>query len=326
MAFGEKGREKNRKGFKKKSEKKASKLIVADIVVIGLCFACTVLSGVGLLVNGKDYTNADKEYERLGELVELNEVNAEGNVEVSDLTFKINWEQLRAINSEIVAWIIVPGTPINYPVVQTNDNTKYLHMSFEGANNICGTVFMNTYNHSDFSDYNTVIYGHNMKNGSMFAAINKYKNKDYYDEHQVVWILTPYWERKYQIISVHPAEDGSETYTVEFAEGMYEQHVASEVSQSIYDTGTGFNKEMPMVTLSTCRGRGLLDRMVLVCQPVYETKINPFIVNETSGVSVNSAGATLESLTPTFPVSDEETATDNDNTGGEEETETPVDN
>ncbi|MCR5338216.1 MAG: class B sortase, partial [Lachnospiraceae bacterium] len=131
-----------------------------------------------------------------------------------------------------------------------------------------------------------VIYGHNMKNGSMFAVINKYKKEDFYKEHKDVWIMTPYWERKYQIISVHPAQDGSETYAVAFEEGQYEQHIASEVSQSLYDTGTGYNKEMPMVTLSTCTGRGLLDRMVLICQPVYETKLNPFIKN-VSSVSEN---------------------------------------
>ena len=89
-------------------------------------------------------------------------------------------------------------------------------------------------------------------------------------------LFTQYWERKYQIISAHKATDGSETYAVEFGD-RYAEHVAKEASMSIYDTGNGYNVDLPMVTLSTCTGHGLLDRMVLVCQPVYETKLDPFI-------------------------------------------------
>ncbi len=279
-----------------KKKKNHITLAAADVLILGICFASFLLSGVGLIVSGKDYSKATKEYERLGELVELREVTSEGDVDVSDLVYQIDWKSLRAINPEIIAWIMIPDTPINYPVVQSNDNAKYLHKSFEGADNICGTIFMNTYNHADFSDLNTILYGHNMKNGSMFAAINKYKDESYYKAHQDVWIMTPFWERKYQIISVHPAKDGSQTYAVEFAKGLYEQHIASEVASSLYDTGNGFLKDLPMVTLSTCKGHGLLDRMVLICQPVYETKINPFILNEKDAVSSNSAGAILSSF------------------------------
>lgn len=264
---------------------------VVEIVVIVLCMVTTIGGGIGIFVGTRDYSKATAEYDRLGMLVELRDVNTVGDMDVSDQVYKIDWEKLRLINSEIVAWIMIPGTPVNYPVVQTDDNAKYLHLSFEGADNICGTIFMNTYNHSDFSDWNTILYGHNMKNGSMFATLNRYKNEDFYKEHQEIWILTPFWERKYKIISAHPAQDGSQTYAVEFPEGEYEQHVASEVTQSLYDTGNGYNVQMPMVTLSTCTGRGRLDRFVLICQPIYETKLNPFIRNAEPGESEGAIGS-----------------------------------
>ena len=63
--------------------------------------------------------------------------------------FDIDWTSLRSINS-IVGWIVIPGTPVNYPIVQTVDNAEYLHKSFEGTKNACGTIFLDTYNRSDF--------------------------------------------------------------------------------------------------------------------------------------------------------------------------------
>lgn len=258
-----------------------------DYIVVSICLLGMILGGVGLWFGNLDYKRATEEYESLGKYVQLTvsdtserSSTSEVNLETTDQLFNIDWNALRKINPDIVGWIVIPDTAINYPIVQTMDNSTYLHQSFEGNKNACGTIFMNTYNHADYTDWNTVIYGHNMKNGSMFATLNKYKDEDFYKEHDEVWVLTPYWERKYQIISAHEAQDGSETYAIEFGDGQYEAHVASEVTQSNYDTGNGYDVEMPMITLSTCTGRGTLSRFVLVCQPVYETLLNPFIADQ----------------------------------------------
>lgn len=284
-----------------------------DFVVIGLCLFGMFAGIIGLWIGGLDYKEAEEEYLALGKYVELIEENVtgtdaagtvemsdggigDGTMTVSDQLYNINWAKLREINPDILAWIIIPGTDVNYPIVQTTDNSTYLRKTFEGNENACGTIFMNTYNRSDFSDLNTVLYGHNMRNGSMFAVINKYKKEEFYKEHDEVWVLTPFWERKYKIISAHEATDGQETYTIEFGPGGYEQHIASQVTRSIYDTGNGYDVNLPMITLSTCTGRGELSRMVLVCQPVFETPLNPFIKNKItenmSTVSVNSLSQT----------------------------------
>ena len=254
-----------------------------DAAVIGTCLSAIVLAGIGLWFGTLDYSRAESSYQQLQQYVTLVDEtpvmelsNKEIKAAVEDQVYYVEWNRLRQINPDIVAWIKVPGTVIDYPVVQTIDNKTYLEKGFDGSKNACGTIFMNTYNRSDFSDFNTILYGHNMRDGSMFAVINKYKSEEFYKKHSQVWILTPFWERKYQIISVHGATDGGETYVVEFGD-RYPEHVASEASQSIYDTGNGYNVELPMVTLSTCTGRGTLDRMVLICQPVYETRLNPFI-------------------------------------------------
>ena len=275
-----------------------------DIVVGVLCILGILGGAIGLYLSGADYRAAEEEYGNLGKYVQttgnspkisqgseleltLTE-DREIETDVSDCMFEIDWASLKMINPEIVGWIVIEGTPVNYPIVQTIDNAKYLHTSFEGTDNSCGTIFLDTYNHSDFSDWNSIVYGHNMKNGSMFAVLNKYKDSQFYEEHKDVWLLTPYWERKYQIISAHPAKDGSETYSIMFPEGAYGSHIASEVSQSSYDTGNSYNMELPMITLSTCTGRGLLDRFVLICQPVYETKLNPFVEDIGNGEESNN--------------------------------------
>lgn len=254
-----------------------------DIVVITCCLLGIILGGLGTFVGNLDYQEAEKEYTKLGKYVELTDTTTEINASIEDeKNFNIDWSSLRAINPEIVGWVVIPNTVINYPIVQTVDNQTYLHKSFEGNKNACGTIFMNSYNHKDFSDWNTIIYGHNMKNGSMFATLNKYKNEDFYKEHKEVWILTPSFERKYQIISAHEATDGTETYNIQFAENEYTSHISREVSNSNYDTGNGYNIDLPIVTLSTCTGRGTLSRFVLICQPVYEIKLNPYVQDEES--------------------------------------------
>ena len=274
----------------------------ADIVVGTLC-ALGILAGIcGICIGSADYRAAEEEYDNLGRYIQatgnaprvddgleltLTE-DKEIDTDISDCMFEIDWASLKMINPEIVGWIVIENTPVNYPIVQTVDNAKYLHTSFEGTKNSCGTIFLDTYNHSDFSDWNSIVYGHNMKNGSMFAVLNKYKDEQFYKEHKNIWLLTPYWERKYQIISAHPAQDGSETYSIMFPEGAYNAHVASEVSQSSYDPGNSYSTQLPMITLSTCTGRSLLDRFVLICQPVYETKLNPFVEDTGDGEESNT--------------------------------------
>lgn len=290
---------------KKITERKrylSGNLKISDYIIIAVCIVGIISGCIGIYASSIDYLRAEDEYSELSKYVRTvgdtskelaSEIKLEEESEIkadlSDRMFDIDWTSLRSINSDIVGWIVIPGTPVNYPIVQTVDNAEYLHKSFEGTKNACGTIFLDTYNRSDFSDWNSVIYGHNMKNGSMFACLNKFKKEEYYKEHKDVWLLTPCWERKYQIVSAHPAKDGSDTYSIVYPdETTYQTHLTSEVNQTVYDTGNGYNLEMPMITLSTCTGRGRLDRFVLICQPVYETRINPFIENKKTDQQTDS--------------------------------------
>lgn len=103
----------------------------------------------------------------------------------------INFEALAKINSDLIAWIRLPGTVIDYPVVQTNNNTRYLGHLFDGTSNQLGSLFMDYENKGQFSDQHILIYGHDMQDGSMFGSLKNYANSAYYKSHPEALIYLP---------------------------------------------------------------------------------------------------------------------------------------
>ena len=113
----------------------------------------------------------------------------------------IDFDSLRSINTDVIGWIYVEALDgVSYPVVKGTDNDQYLHMTYEKNYNFAGTIFIDYENKADFSDCNTLVYGHNMKNGSMFKDVNRYKDEAYFKEHQFFTIYTP--EREIRLKSV----------------------------------------------------------------------------------------------------------------------------
>lgn len=104
---------------------------------------------------------------------------------------EVDFEALREINPDLVGWIYIEGTEINYPVVQGADNQYYLKHLFTGEWNSSGCIFLGARNCTDLSDRNSILYGHHMKDGSMFHGLMEYKSQEYYDEHPTVLFLTP---------------------------------------------------------------------------------------------------------------------------------------
>lgn len=103
----------------------------------------------------------------------------------------IQFDALKAINPDIVGWLKIEGTSIDYPIVQTDDNETYLEIDFEGKKNASGAIFLDYESEPDFSGRHNILYGHHMKNGSMFKDIIKYKEETFFKEHQDITIYTP---------------------------------------------------------------------------------------------------------------------------------------
>lgn len=103
----------------------------------------------------------------------------------------IDFDALKKINPDVVSWITIPGTNIDYPLLQGKDNNQYLHKDMEGRDSVAGAIFLDHGDKADLSSRHNIIYGHHMKNGTMFKDIVKYKDQQYFDEHQDIIIYTP---------------------------------------------------------------------------------------------------------------------------------------
>ena len=157
-----------------------------------------------------------------------------------------------------MGWIQVSGIDvINYPVVHYTDGSYYLNHSWDGQSSRYGAIFMETANSGDFSDCYTLIYGHNMKDGSMFGGLKKYRDQSFYEEHGgTITLCLPGETRTYQIFSVHIADaDDEGVYTVGFAhDEIFGSFLDALKQRSIYDTGVSVSAEDNVITLSTCSG------------------------------------------------------------------------
>lgn len=125
--------------------------------------------------------------------------------------FTVDWDALKAINPDTVGWIYIPGTVVNYPIVQAADDEKYLTHDFKGSEGwiaTFGAIFLAAENSSDFSDPNNIIYGHHLNDGSMFACVADFSDAAQFNDHRTVYILTP--EGNYELSTfalVHVAAD-----------------------------------------------------------------------------------------------------------------------
>lgn len=123
------------------------------------------------------------------------------NKEEKEDKIMINWDRLYEINKDIVGWIKIENTNINYPILKDDENLKYLKHSYNEKYNNNGSIF--TLNTAPFNDENTVIYGHNMKNDTMFSELSKYMNKNFFDEHSTILIYTKNQNYKATVFSCY---------------------------------------------------------------------------------------------------------------------------
>lgn len=166
------------------------------------------------------YQEGASEYEELQEYVEEPEDTEEDlqeDMEAGDASkFHVGFEELKGINPDIVAWLLIPETEISYPVVQGEDNQYYLKHTFRGEEHIAGSIFLDYRNQPDFSDSRSIIYGHNMKDGSMFHSLKEFQEDGYLEEHGEIWLLLPAdIEKIYRITGWEYAAPGGELYQLE---------------------------------------------------------------------------------------------------------------
>ena len=236
---------------KKQRKKKTVGQVFSNIILV-FAIGVFLFSGYKLYEIYSEYNKGVTEYDNIQEIV-IQEKEPE-NVEETP-TFVVDFEALKAINGDTVAWIrFDEPAQISYPVVKGLDNSKYLKTTFEGNRNAAGTIFMDVDNAGDFTDRNTFIYGHNMKNGSMFAQLRKYKAKEFCDQNPFFYIYTPDGEESvYQIFAVSIVKDTSRSYQKYYANDTDFADYISYVRQgTLYATNVEVGSDDQIVSLSTC--------------------------------------------------------------------------
>lgn len=232
-------------------------ILLGSLVCVGVIFFC------GYKIGYKEYKNfqGEKLYDTLQDLEPEQKVNNEKHLSET--------EKLKAINSDYEAWINVPGTNISYPIARGNDNDYYLTHSFDKTDNFCGSIFMDYRNPKDLGEANTnsIIYGHNMLNDTMFAEMQDYKNKDFYEEHKTFTITNTSNEKiPYDIVAVRLYVNGD--YKPEFKwnnQEEFKQYVQDMNGKSIYKINCEITNE-PIVTLYTCDYTKKGARLIVVGQ------------------------------------------------------------
>lgn len=181
-------------------------------------------------------------------------------------------ERLAQENEDVVGWLAFDNVDISYPIMQGEDNDEYLHHTYSGEYNSAGSIFMEALNRPDFQDSHTIIYGHNMKNGSMFGKLKKYKTEDFYDMNQYFTIYTADRVMRYQIFAYYDISQYGDVYDIYFEDAKELGQMISNMQKRSYistkiPVGTGDK----IITLSTCSTED--NRFVVNAVRVSETDV-----------------------------------------------------
>ena len=230
---------------------------IIALICLGLGLTCGAI-GIYKYIEEK---NAGKEYEKLQQEVvkeepkpvEEPEPEPEPTVEIP-----IDFAALQQQNPDVYAWIQVPGTEVDYPILQSsNDNTYYLNHTIDGEEKKEGAIFTENYNTKTFEDPNTVIYGHDMKNGSMLQSIHKYMDRSFFDNNRDIVIYMPNQIFRYKIFAAYLTDNRHLLMNYNFwSKDEYQQYLNSIFSMrdmnAFIDTSMEVTNEDKIITLSTC--------------------------------------------------------------------------
>lgn len=200
---------------------------------------------------------------KVEDTTEIEEVVEEVQEEADDGVYEgcpVDFAGMWEINKDVYAWITVPGTVIDYPILQhATDNTYYLNYNIDGSYGYPGCIYTENLNSKDFTDNNTVIYGHNMKNGSMFSGLHKFEDANFFKEHTQVLIYTPEKEYVYTIFAAYIYDDRHLLYSFDFAnEQVYATYL--EDIQNMRSMNAQLREDITVtakdkiITLVTCIG------------------------------------------------------------------------
>ena len=220
------------------------------LVILALIFAYSAFQ-VGKILY--DYYAGTKAY-----------TNIQKIAGIDDKLSKIDFDALYKVNSDVKGWILSENTLINYPIVQGKDNSYYLTHMFNKEYNPKGSIFIDANNPDPFKDFNTIIYGHRMKDRSMFNSIANYADEEFYKKHKKMIIVTP--EKRYylKIFSIMTIPADSDLYKIYFgSDSEKEEYINFVKSNSETKMDVNVDPTDNIVMLSTCTNHDQNERIVV---------------------------------------------------------------
>ncbi len=186
-----------------------------------------------------------------------NSETIDGGGEVRDPIFEalanVDLTAIQEINPDIIAWILIPDSEISYPVLQCEDNTYYLNRTWKRTENTSGSVFADYRCSPSFDDFNTVLYGHRMANGGMFAPLAMYADEDYYLSHPYIYLITQDGIKKYEVFSAYKANISGVSWKLDFGgDDEKTAYIDYCVEHSVNPSAILPETDSNILTLSTC--------------------------------------------------------------------------
>ena len=244
------------------------------VLLLGVFLGVFIFAAYQLYYTFHGYHEAMKEYNELNEQFVSTQPAATPTPEVEEEIpevyagpISVDFEQLKQENEDVVGWIYGPDSPISYPVVKGADNDYYLYHSFGHALNQSGTIFMDTVCDANLSQSNTILYGHHMNNGGMFASLESYRQNEYYQEHPVLYYYTPDEVYVLEVFSAFVTGGDSDVYAFNFGtREEYASFLESMQSRSDVAADVEVDADDHIMTLSTCAYDYEDARYVVLCK------------------------------------------------------------
>lgn len=213
--------------------------------------------------NQEKYENAEK----YKEFVEVTEPVTEDE----EPKYFVDFEALQSGNPDIYAWLDIPDTTISYPMLRSEEEDFYLVHNADKQKSKYGAIYTQSYNTATFDDFNTIIYGHNTRNGSMFGSLRKFREKEFYDSHRTINIYTPTQKLTYKVFAVYNNDDTHILFSNDFSDMAVRRKYIADIQSG--KKGANVDREIKItehdkiITLSTCttpRTKRLLVQAVLI--------------------------------------------------------------
>lgn len=228
--------------------KKSHKFLVITRIIQIICLILFIYSSIHVFYWFKGKDENKQIIDEISKSIQINENDKEEN------KYKINFEELKKRNDETRAWIKIENTNIELPIVQAKDNSYYLTHNFNKEYNVAGWLFADYKNKFDGTDKNIVIYGHNMRDNSMFGTLKNVIKEEWYnnEENKYITFVTENEYQIYQVFSVYQIENEDYYIQTEFKNNEFSKFIDTITKRSIKDFEVKVSNEDTILTLSTC--------------------------------------------------------------------------